>query len=84
MIRPLRSSPRHASPIKANALFNSAAVAHQPIETSRVDVRAKLAGLADDRFACAEHEPTLYQIGASSAACLLYSEDHAVKMGESA
>jgi len=40
--------------------------------------------------ACAEHEPRLYQIGTSSAACLLYSEDHpaatgeTVKMGESA
>ncbi|WP_084578955.1 dipeptide/oligopeptide/nickel ABC transporter permease/ATP-binding protein [Kutzneria sp. 744] len=34
--------------------------------------------------ACAEHEPRLYQIGASSAACLLYSDDHVVKMGESA
>ncbi|WP_425559069.1 ABC transporter ATP-binding protein, partial [Kutzneria kofuensis] len=34
--------------------------------------------------ACAEHEPRLYQIGSSAAACLLYSDDHAVKMGESA
>jgi oligopeptide/dipeptide ABC transporter ATP-binding protein len=34
--------------------------------------------------ACAEHEPKLYQIGASRAACLLYAEDRAVRIGETA
>jgi peptide/nickel transport system permease protein len=34
--------------------------------------------------ACAEKEPPLYQIGSSRAACLLYSADHAVTIGETA
>ncbi|QUQ66107.1 dipeptide/oligopeptide/nickel ABC transporter permease/ATP-binding protein [Kutzneria sp. CA-103260] len=34
--------------------------------------------------ACAEQEPPLYQIGSSRAACLLHSDNHAVRIGETA